>query len=146
MQNRFSTGMPLARWHRVLLGLWSLFLIAGFAFSLSLVPDQRGFGTHQQLGLPPCSFRVLFGTFCPTCGGTTCFSFFVRGHWWLAIKANPAVFLLALWCAAMIPWSWISISQKRAVGIEDPAHVVAWGLVIFCTLAILQWGCRVALM
>ena len=145
MRDRFSSGMTLAWWHRVLLALWSLFLIAGFAFAFSLVPDRRGFGTHQQLGLPPCSFRTMFGIFCPTCGGTTCFSHFVRGQWWLAIKANPAVFLLALFCADMIPWSWISIVKKRAVGFDDPATFVAWGLVVFCTLALLQWGWRLAL-
>lgn len=146
MQRWFSTGMPLRLWHRIVLGLWSLFLVAGFAFSLSLVPDQRGFGTHQQLGMPPCSFRVWFGILCPTCGGTTCFSHFTRGQWWQAFTANPAVFLFALWCATMIPWSWISIYQRRAVGIDDPPVLLAWSLIIFCSLALLQWGFRVAVM
>lgn len=137
--------MPLAFWHRVVLGLWTLFLMAGFAFSWWLVPDPRGYGTHQQLGLPPCSFRVFFGTICPTCGGTTSFSHFIRGQWWLSIKANPAVFLFALWCASLIPWSWISIAKRRAVGIDDPAYCVAWSLIVFCVLALLQWGCKVTL-
>src|SRR5207247_577108 len=34
-------------------------------------PDLRGYGTHEQLGLPPCTFRLLTGIACPSCGMTT---------------------------------------------------------------------------
>ena len=36
-----------------------------------LEPDPRGFGTHTQLGMRPCSFLRMTGRLCPTCGMTT---------------------------------------------------------------------------
>ena len=41
--------------------LLALGLLAPLGVAAMLRPDGRGFGTHQQLGLPPCTFRVLFG-------------------------------------------------------------------------------------
>ncbi len=145
MRTRFSSGSPLTTFQQLVLGVCSVGLLIGFGFALSLTPDSRGFGTHQQLGFPPCAFRLLFGIVCPSCGGTTCFAHFVRGQWWSAMRANPAIFVLALWCAALIPWSWISIVQKRAVGVDDPARMVAWSLILLSILAILQWSLRLML-
>ena len=59
-------------------------------------PDPRGLGTHQQLGLPPCSSMMLLGYPCPTCGMTTAFSHAVRGRMVAAFGAQPAGLLLAL--------------------------------------------------
>lgn len=61
-----------------------------------LEPDSRGLGTHQQLGLPPCSSMMLLGYPCPTCGMTTAFAHAVRGRFVAAFGAQPAGFLLAL--------------------------------------------------
>ena len=36
-----------------------------------LTPRASGQGTHQQLGLPACSFLVQTGYPCPSCGLTT---------------------------------------------------------------------------
>ena len=52
-------------------------IVVVFGIAVWLKPDPRGFGTHQQLGLPPCTFRSLTGTNCPHCGLTTSFSWFV---------------------------------------------------------------------
>ena len=45
-----------------------------------LEPSPTGIGTHQQLGLPPCTFWMLFGRPCPTCGMTTSWAHLVRGQ------------------------------------------------------------------
>ncbi|RMG03430.1 MAG: DUF2752 domain-containing protein, partial [Planctomycetota bacterium] len=50
-------------------GLAGLLVIAAV-----LRPSPTGLGTHQQLGLPPCTFRAMFGSRCPTCGMTTAWS------------------------------------------------------------------------
>ena len=83
-----SGGFPVARAGRWLLVGWSLFLLGGFALAYALEPDPRGFGTHQSLGLPPCTFRALFGIPCPSCGMTTSFSHFMHGNLWQAFRAN----------------------------------------------------------
>lgn len=130
-------------WQRVLLGVWSMFLLAGFVVSSQLEPDLRGFGTHQQFGFPPCSFRMLFGVCCPSCGGTTCFAHFVRGELAAAFRANPAAFMLAGLCAAMVPWSWYSLWKGRLWGVDRPDTAVLQTLIVLCSAAVLQWTWRI---
>jgi len=54
--------------------------------ALILDPDPSGIGTHQQLGLHPCSFWLWFEIPCPVCGMTTTFTHmahfqFEKGIW-----------------------------------------------------------------
>ena len=43
-----------------------------FVVILALVPpDPRGYGTHELLGMAPCSWPSGGGVPCPTCGVTT---------------------------------------------------------------------------
>jgi len=60
-----------------------------------LAPAKEGFGSHQQLGLPPCSLLVIVGYPCPTCGMTTAFSHATRGQLVPAFHAQPAGLFLA---------------------------------------------------
>ncbi len=69
--------------------------ISGVSLSVLIVacylkPDPTGMGTHQGLGMPPCSFVLTSGLPCPTCGMTTAFSCVVRGRLWDAFLAQPA--------------------------------------------------------
>lgn len=66
------------------------------AIALNLEPSPQGLGTHQQLGLPPCSMRVMFGIRCPGCGMTTSWSHFMHGNWITSMQVNLGGFLLAL--------------------------------------------------
>jgi hypothetical protein len=138
-------GYALGARGRVLLGAWGLLLLSGFALAASLDPDPRGFGTHQRLGLPPCSFQILFGVNCPSCGSTTCFAHFVRGQWMSAMQSNSAAFILALVCAAMVPWSWYSVWSGRLWQIESPATTLMWLLIGLCGLSLGQWIVRMLL-
>jgi len=65
---------------------------AGFVIALSflLVPDARGHGTHEQLGLPPCMTLRTFGFPCPFCGMTTAFVYMAHGHLLQAFQTQPA--------------------------------------------------------
>ncbi len=96
-------GFPLDRRGRALLSVLSLGLIAGFCLAATLQPDPRGYGTHRQLGLPPCTVRLLFGIPCPSCGMTTSFASLMRGQLDQSFRANPAGLLLGLACAALDP-------------------------------------------
>jgi hypothetical protein len=125
---------------RVLLWLWSLFLVMGFSLALVLKPDPRGFGTHQRLGLPPCTVRVFFSVPCPGCGMTTSFSNFVRGRFIDSARANAAGFLLAIACVIQIPWSWISVFQGRLLGVEQPGLLLVVLLSLVLGISLLQWG------
>lgn len=46
---------------------------------LAVVPDARGHGTHEQLGMEPCGWPLVYGVPCPTCGCTTAASQLVHG-------------------------------------------------------------------
>ncbi|MBI1850834.1 MAG: DUF2752 domain-containing protein [Planctomycetes bacterium] len=73
----------------------------------SLEPDPRGFGTHEQLGLPPCGFASQTGMPCPTCGMTTSFAHFARGHVVDALRSNAfgAVAFLAVVAVTLVAGS-----------------------------------------
>lgn len=75
----------------VFFGCAGLLLVA-----VRVQPDERALGTHQQLGLPPCSMVTLTGYPCPTCGMTTAFAHAVRGHPLSAFRAQPAGLALAM--------------------------------------------------
>src|SRR5262249_35105784 len=75
-----------------------------FGVARRLEPSPTGYGTHTQLGLPPCHFAWVTGQRCPTCGMTTSFAWFVRGRLDRSWQANPAGSLLAPACLALIPW------------------------------------------
>lgn len=134
-----ASGFPLQRRGRVLLVVWGLLLLGGFGFANRLEPDPRGFGTHQRLGLPPCTFQVLFHISCPSCGMTTSFSHFSRGEFASAWRANPAGLMLAVLCAMLIPWSWWSAWQSRTSGVSRPAETVMWLFITLAGVALVNW-------
>jgi len=132
-------GRPIKTVVRLLLVAWGVFLLAGFSLAVSLAPNPAGFGTHQQLGLPPCSFQTMLGIPCPSCGMTTSFSHFVRGQWVSAAAANVGGLLLAIVSTVMVPWSFWSAARGEMVGIRDPDSWLAWGIGLLTVATLLNW-------
>ena len=102
--------MPLS--HTLLTrAFWLIAGLVGWAVvgaSAWLQPDARGFGTHQQLGLPPCMFEAYTHVPCPGCGLTTSFAHMAHGHVLQAFGAHlmgPFLFLLTLGVAVASPWA-----------------------------------------
>lgn len=120
----------------------ALALSIGFGAAILLDPDPRGFGTHQQFGLPPCTFRLLFGVPCPGCGMTTCFSHFVRGQFAGAVRANVAGTVLAMVCALLIPWSVWSAVRSRLWMVDEPVTVVSVLMLTVGGLTVVVWIAR----
>ena len=144
-ENQEPVGYPLQRAGRLFVALWGILLAGGLILALKLEPDPRGFGTHQRLGLPPCSFRVFFGVPCPSCGMTTSFSLFTKGRLLEAARANVAGLLLACLCAVQIPWCWASALGGRAWGISRPEIVFLWILYSVCAVCLAQWLARLVM-
>ncbi|MFN6312692.1 MAG: DUF2752 domain-containing protein [Planctomyces sp.] len=113
-------------------GRWLLVIVisAVFLTGWMLSPDDSGSGTHRQLGLPECLLLQATGVRCPTCGMTTAFSHFVRGHWLAALQANPAGALLALGLAICWPLLVLSLT----------GHCVAPGTWLMRRLPVLVMG------
>ncbi len=139
MRFRRTDGEPIGNLTRALLIAWATFLLGGFAVARSLSPDPRGFGTHQQFGLPECTVRLMFDRPCPGCGMTTCFSHFVRGEFVAAARANPAGLLLAVLCVLMIPWSLVSAARGCLWLVDEPMTLLVVMTVIIGVLALLWW-------
>jgi len=114
------------------------------AVALWLKPAASGYGTHTQLGLPPCNFLRLTHLPCPSCGLTTCFACAVRLQFWKAFLANPFGILAFLATVALIPAStfllWRRISFRR---ITESAHFtkVVYGAT---ALYLLSWIFKLA--
>ena len=64
-----------------------------------LHPAAGGAGTHEQLGMPPCSFLSRTGWPCPSCGMTTSMAAMAHGRVAAAWRAHP--FGVALFAAVM---------------------------------------------
>ena len=110
-----------------------------------LRPNPAGLGTHQQLGLPPCTMRVLFDLRCPSCGMTTSWSRLMHGDVVGSVQANSGGALLAL--TALVAGPWLTASAIAGRWLWGPPH--EWtvlgvaGLVLVVTLA--DWSVRLAM-
>ena len=65
------------------------------------IPRSRGYGTHEQLGIPACTFLGETGYPCPSCGMTTSVSAAARGRIALAWRAHPFGAALLAWIVVL---------------------------------------------
>ncbi|MBT8469616.1 MAG: DUF2752 domain-containing protein [Deltaproteobacteria bacterium] len=118
--------------------------IAVLAVALAIQPDVRGYGTHTQLGLPPCGFLLLTGSPCPGCGLTTAFAHGIRGQWSLAASANPLGLALFFIVSACIPLGLAAALRSWSIGeVVDRFGLNRWALAV-AGCAIVVWVVRFA--
>jgi hypothetical protein len=98
---------------RIVLFAAGAVLVAALAVARSLTPNSAGYGTHRQLGLPPCTLVELFGETCPSCGMTTAWSHLVRGQLREASAANLGGAILAVTALVAAPWLILSAACGR---------------------------------
>ena len=138
-----GSGERLSRWTRLLLAGMGLGVISVLSIAIWLQPDPRGYGTHTQLGLPPCSFRVLTRYPCPACGMTTAFAWSVRGRVDKALVTNPAGAILVPLCLVSLPWLLGAAFTGRPWpfrSIDQPLALMSLGVV---GVALVSWAIRV---
>ncbi|MEP7337375.1 MAG: DUF2752 domain-containing protein [Acidobacteriota bacterium] len=84
---------------------FSLMALATITLAIArlLHPSAKGYGTHQQLGLPPCVFFQLTGIPCPSCGLTTSFAHAARLHFYQAFLTQPFGLIAFCLTVASIP-------------------------------------------
>ncbi|PIE22570.1 MAG: hypothetical protein CSA62_11985 [Planctomycetota bacterium] len=132
---------PLARFEAVLLVLSSLAILGFFAWILvATEPDRRGHGTHEQLGMQPCAWPILYGEPCPTCGVTTSVSWLAHGRPDMSLWTQPFGFTLGL--AALL---WVLLSLRSLVRGESLLFRVSQWPLLWITLGagaifLLGWG------
>jgi hypothetical protein len=138
-----SATPQLRGWLRALLavvgvGLTGLLVTAG-----SLTPSERGLGTHQQLGLPPCTFETLFGARCPSCGMTTSWAHAMRGQLPSAVRSNVGGTLLAGIALLAGPWTLASAVRGRWLwGVPSDMTLAAIAITIIL-VTLVDWCVRI---
>ena len=127
---------------------WSIRLVSAFAgiSTLALLitarilqPAVEGFGTHQQLGLPPCTSIYVWGVRCPACGMTTSWAWFTRFEFAAAAESNIGGLLLAIIALAYVPASCYFFLRGRASRGGWFSMTLALLLAAAMLAAIIQW-------
>ncbi|MFQ5806069.1 MAG: DUF2752 domain-containing protein [Phycisphaerae bacterium] len=133
----------MSGWVRFLAALITLGCCALVGLAAWLRPDQRGYGTHQQLGFGKCAMLVTTGLPCATCGMTTAFAYAVRGRLDRAFLAQPTGLLLALaTVAGALGGGWV-VATGRTLPFRTPIitpYRLFFGLLI---LLVGSWGFKI---
>lgn len=145
---RRKTWSPrVGRWTRIMLLVIGAALAAVFTTALCINPynadgTPRTMATHLQIGLPPCSFAVLSGKPCPSCGMTTSFALLVRGDVPASLRANWVGTLLATLWATLLVWSVASGLAGRTFFIPRGRGELVLTMVVGCFLVLMlgRWG------
>ena len=130
---------------RLFAALLVIGLLAPWILASILEPDSRGHGTHQQLGLWPCTFRVLFDRRCPTCGMTTAWAHLARGQLVPALRANVGGTVLGLLELAAGAWLLLSSAWGRWLGWVPNSTALACAAAAVVLITLVDWGFRLLL-
>ncbi|HEB53702.1 MAG TPA: DUF2752 domain-containing protein [bacterium] len=119
--------------------------VGGVAVFLSVAligadPDARGHGTHEQFGMDPCGWPLVYGIPCPTCGCTTAATQVVHGDLVGAFVTQPfgAVFALL----GMLAGAHAILCLVRGRSFVDVlVRVPFWKIVFWMFVLLLaSWG------
>ncbi|MEZ6062639.1 MAG: DUF2752 domain-containing protein [Planctomycetaceae bacterium] len=130
------------RFTRLVLLVIGLALAGIFVVAALLNPDSRGFGTHEQLGFPPCQFKSLTGLNCPHCGMTTAFSHFVRGQWSDMWRSNPSAMILAPLFVLTSVWCFTVSGTGRWWLTAEPTWWLIFGGIAYLAATVVLWVIR----
>lgn len=118
-------------------------VLAGMlAIGAWLTPDPSGRGTHQQLGLPPCTFSLMVGRPCPSCGMTTSWTYLMHAQPWAALQANIGGVLLALPALLAVPWLLLSAALGRDLTRRPGEMIWLLGTLAIASITLGQWTWR----
>ena len=126
----------------------AVLLLATVTLGLSryLQPSTRGFGTHEQLGLPPCTFLKLTGIPCPSCGLTTSFAHAAHLHLLDSFIAQPFGLLLFGLTVLSVPFT-LYLLRRRIIWEQvihaRPANAL---LRVLLVLYLLSWFYKIYMM
>ncbi len=121
----------------------TLLPITALAVAGRLEPDSRGLGTHQQLGLPPCSMRALLGIRCPSCGMTTSWAYFTRGQWQRSFQTNAGGFLLAFYAIYIARLS-LAVARSGSLPSNRSIRKLTYVTVAIGTVTVIDWIMRLS--
>jgi hypothetical protein len=130
-------------WQRVVLAAVGLVLLGLLITAATLPPSEHGMGTHQQLGLPPCSFVMFLGVRCPACGMTTSWAHLMRGQVIQSAYANTGGLMLGVLAALGAPWMLASGLRGRWLFGPLSPEIMLWTLGTVFVVTTIQWCWKV---
>ncbi|MBX7152931.1 DUF2752 domain-containing protein [bacterium] len=122
-----------------------IFLIIMF-LSYYLTPSATGYGTHEQLGLPPCGFLTITGYPCPSCGLTTSFAYFAHGNFSASVIVQPFGALLFLTLNGLAILAVWAIAKKIPFSGVMSSDYMEWGQYGMLFLLLMSWGYKIVIM
>lgn len=140
-----TIGCPGRAWPRRL-GALALALVCAtpLVVAATLTPSDAGFGTHTQMGLHECGFKLATGLPCATCGCTTAFAHAADGSLLTSLMTQPFGAMLALSLAMMTliaGWSAASGMSLTPLGrvMATKRFVLSW-----IAILLVGWGYKAA--
>ena len=123
------------------LGALAIFIV----LALWIHPDPRGFGTHEQLGLPACRMMDWTGIPCPGCGVTTSIALFAHGRFFESLRNQPLGFLVALAIPLCAVWTIASHMRGRDLSRDMALLRVKPFVVALFAAILLPWIYKIAM-
>lgn len=125
-------------WDRTLAAAVVAAAVAAVAALWCATPDGRGFDTHVQFGMAPCSWPRTHGGPCPLCGCTTAACHLVHAEPWRAVVVQPfgaAVAAAGLLLAAAALWSLLRELSFVDFWLRQPRARLLWSGIVLLLLA-----------
>lgn len=117
-------------------------MLAALLLASQLRPDPRGRGTHEQLGLPPCTLATLAGLRCPACGMTTSWALATHGRFVDAVRTHATGTLLAFTALVGGLASTIVAARGRRLAWQGGETIAAALAVALVGLVLCEWIVR----
>lgn len=142
---RYSPPMPMSLIERAMAFCIGVCCLGVLCIAAWLRPNHDGIGTHRQLGLAACSFKIRTDLPCPSCGYTTAFAYFAHGNPVASFYTQPMGALLALACAVTV---WIGFHIAIT---GRPVHRLfkllssRYYLMPILIFAVMAWGWKILL-
>lgn len=146
LEDSVDEARPIRWWARGILIALTAPWIAVFIIGAFLDPyagedgEPRRMGTHMQLGLPDCNFKLLTSVPCPSCGMTTSFSYVMHADLWNSLQANFAGTALATFGLLFLPWAFASAFLGRFMFIRSLELVVFRLAIVFLIILFGRWA------
>jgi len=123
----------------IALGLSGVFTIAVWLNPYNEDGQARTMETHRQMGLPPCTFKVMSGLPCPSCGMTTSFALLLHGDLGSSLKANAVGTMLAVLGLLIVPWSLACVISGRRLLVASMENALLRIIIGFLVLMMFRW-------
>ncbi len=123
--------------------LLALLPLSLLAVARNLQPSTSGLGTHQQLGFPPCTLRVLAGIRCPGCGMTTSWAHFTRGDLHSSLASNSGGCLLAIY-SLVFAYCSLHAGIRGQMPTVSTQRTLAISLIAIAAVTIADWAWRLS--